>query len=486
VLLALYFLLQFALRVLVSGPSLELDEAEQVVLAQQLHWGYGSQPPLYTWLQTGAFALLGDQVVALALVKNLLLFGLYLLTFLAAREYAGEERPALVAAATLLLLPQIAWESQRDLTHSVLATAAAAATLYAGARLLRSGRTRHYLLFGACAGLGVLGKYNYAVFLLAFLLAALSLPQFRPRLLCRQALLALFVLLLLTSAHLLWMAGHVGDTLTQAGTFHSAARGTLLADYAQGLAALAKATAAFLGLLAVCHLLLCRKPAQTALPTDPFRTLLGRSLLLGLALCLVMVLGFRVTNFKDRWMQPLLFHAVIYLALRARPWLDRAAARRLLAAAGAVALLVLLALPGRTLLAGRLDDLNRFNAPWTALAGELRQAGFTGGSILAQDRWVGGNLLHQFPGSRARVPELPSIPAAAGPPWLIAWDATKRPALPAALQAQVQRSTGLDPSGLEPSYVSAPYRHAGHRRMRLGYLLLPAGSALPSVDRRLD
>lgn len=474
-LLALYFLLHATARVLISGPSLELDEAEQVILAQQLRWGYGSQPPLYTWLQTSAFALLGHQVLALAVVKNLLLFTLYLLTYRAAREYGASERVAMVAAATLLLLPQIAWESQRDLTHSVLATACAAATLNAGALLLRRGQTRHYLLLGLCAGLGVLAKYNYAVFLLAWLLAALSLPEFRLRLLRRESLLALLVFLLLVSPHALWVVRHVGDTLAQAGTFHSAAHGSLLVDYGRGLTALVKATAAFLGPLAVCYLLLCRRPPGTPTTPDPMRTVLGRSLLFGLGLCLLMVLGFRVTNFKDRWMQPLLFHAVIYGALRSRPWLDVAPARRLLTAAAVVALLVLTVLPGRTLLAGRLDDLNRFNAPWSSLGAELRQTGFRGGNIIAQDRWVGGNLLHLFPGSTTNVPELPLFRSRDRTPLLVVWDATRHEAMPAPLMELLLRSGVVAPEKQQPAFVSAPYRYAAHRRMRLGFLLLQDG-----------
>ena len=33
------------------SPALKWDEAEQILWTQQLAWGYGAQPPLYTWLQ---------------------------------------------------------------------------------------------------------------------------------------------------------------------------------------------------------------------------------------------------------------------------------------------------------------------------------------------------------------------------------------------------------------------------------------------------
>src|SRR5512145_2185867 len=86
-----YFLLHVVIRVLVSG-STELDEAEQVLLTQHLAWGYGSQPPLYTWLQSALFHLFGPGVFPLALLKNALLLSLYIFTFLTTREMTGEDR----------------------------------------------------------------------------------------------------------------------------------------------------------------------------------------------------------------------------------------------------------------------------------------------------------------------------------------------------------------------------------------------------------
>ena len=61
-----------AVRVAIS-PALKWDEAEQMLWSQQLRAGYGAQPPLYTWLQWGANALLGPSVLALALVKGVLM-----------------------------------------------------------------------------------------------------------------------------------------------------------------------------------------------------------------------------------------------------------------------------------------------------------------------------------------------------------------------------------------------------------------------------
>jgi len=121
--------------VTVAG-GVEKDEAEQLLWTQTLAWGYGPQPPLYSWLQWALFQLTGPTVVGLALLKNALLFATYAFTWAAARRLL-EPAPAALAAASLLLLPQVAWESQRDLTHTVLVTSAAAATLWLAIGLLQ-------------------------------------------------------------------------------------------------------------------------------------------------------------------------------------------------------------------------------------------------------------------------------------------------------------------------------------------------------------
>jgi 4-amino-4-deoxy-L-arabinose transferase-like glycosyltransferase len=72
VILTVYFLLHVLIRVLLS-PSTDLDESEQIVYGQELLLGYGPAPPLYTWLQLPFFAVFGQGVLALSLLKGVLL-----------------------------------------------------------------------------------------------------------------------------------------------------------------------------------------------------------------------------------------------------------------------------------------------------------------------------------------------------------------------------------------------------------------------------
>ncbi len=136
ILLGCYFSLHILLRVLISD-SLDYDEAEQALLGQWLLAGYTEQPPLYTWIQHALFALFGKNVFAVSLLKNSLLFLTYVFVFLTSREILKDTRTAILATCSLLLIPQIGWESQRDMTHTTLVVCAAAASLWQALRLVK-------------------------------------------------------------------------------------------------------------------------------------------------------------------------------------------------------------------------------------------------------------------------------------------------------------------------------------------------------------
>ena len=89
-------------RVAISS-GMKWDESEQILWAQSLALGYGPQPPLYTWLQWGANALLGPSVLALALVKGVLMILTLAFWLLAARIVMPAAWAPFAALGTLLL-----------------------------------------------------------------------------------------------------------------------------------------------------------------------------------------------------------------------------------------------------------------------------------------------------------------------------------------------------------------------------------------------
>lgn len=475
--LGLYFALHFLSRVLVSN-SAELDEAEQMLLTQHLSLGYGSQPPLYTWLLSGLFQLFGTGVATLVGLKNVLLFSTYLFVYKSALEVTGDEERSTVAMLSLLLIPQILWESQRDLTHSVMGTTLAAATLFVMLRLLKTGALRYYAAFGLCAGIGILSKYNYAFFLVALFAAGCSMRAFRPRLLNRRMLLSLLLLLIVATPHLYWLQDHMHKAMTDSGKFKMARSVGRIAAWGMGVGSLAKAVAAFLGALVSLYAIFFFRRASTeaeSAPPNDGVTLVRRTLAAGLLLCVTMILCFKVTSFKDRWMQPLLFITPLYLVTLQQGRFTLSRARGYLALCLVVAAVVLVMMPGHVVWGGRTGDFGRLNAPWDRLAAELRGTGFTGGVIVAQGRLVGGNLRLFFPQSLVVAPEAPPADVPQGKARLLVWDATDSDGLPEGLRAFASGRFATEQQlSAPPRYVEAPYRYASGRAMRLGFLPVPA------------
>jgi hypothetical protein len=315
----------------------------------------------------------------------------------------------------MLLLPQIGWESQRDLTHSVLVTTLAAATLYVVVLLLRRPRPLLYLALGVVAGLGVLAKYSYVAFVLALGLALLTGRDTRAVLLNPWILAAGAVALAIVMPHALWLLDHwrqaahgTVEKLGSQGAATRAGRGVL------GLGSLLLAVLEFTGLWALVMLAVFgrsiwhRPAALQGAERDATLPDLGRlwaryAIVLGVFFVGMVLVG-DVTKFKDRWMQPFLFMVpLIFFAcspqLARHPrlgWL-----RRILAG---VAILLFVLITLRTPVAawrGRFDELNY---PMPELARTLRQHGYDGrGTIFTSERVLGGALRLQFPEAHVRV-----------------------------------------------------------------------------------
>jgi len=249
--LLLYFAAHILLRTVVSS-SLESDEAEQVLFTQWLQGSYLSKPPLYTWLQIFFFEIFGTNVFALSLLKNSLLFSTYVFVFASARLLLKDTRLALLAALSLLLIPQISWESQRDLTHSILVTSLSAMSFYVVLRLLESQTRRHYLWLGISIGLGTLAKYNYAIFISAILITLLTYPKGRSALANQRAFITLAALLIIVLPYLLWVSSHFGTVASSLHDLDIGPRNFLI----KGSARLIYVSLMFLGPLCLIYLLL--------------------------------------------------------------------------------------------------------------------------------------------------------------------------------------------------------------------------------------
>jgi 4-amino-4-deoxy-L-arabinose transferase-like glycosyltransferase len=457
-----YFALN-ALLLGLSSPTAEWDHAEQLILSQFPALGYNSQPPFYTWLVQGLFALTGPSLPALLALKAVLLTLVVAGLAVAAQELGMTARQQWIAVLGLALIPQIVWEDQRNFTHTVLVVAVAAWTLVVVLRLARRPSWPGYLALGVLLALGALAKYNFGVFAVALLGAAATLPQPRQALLTWGFALSLLLAAALFAPHGLWALGApaaAGEGLHKLQMASGVGWGTL-SDLAAGLAAT-------LGpLVLLSPLVLRRRGAR--LPRAQGCRLLWRTAGLALGLVLALLLASGARDIKEHWLQPLIFYAPLLLACHAPP------AQRGGRAFAGIAMLVLaavsVALPGQALWANP-ERPSRLNAPYVALAAEMSAAGAAPALVLADTDPLAGNLRLAFPNAvvmsqRSFFPD--RLPAG---DWLLVGEHL------AVADSGFRRwlETRFGVMDLDLHRAEAPLYHLSDQTMALDWALLPAAT----------
>ncbi len=403
--LALYFLLHLLIRIGLSD-SLELDEAEAVFHSQRLALGYGSQPPLYNWLQWLFVSAFGLELFSLALLKNLLLLATYLCTWFLARPLIGVHA-ATAASMSLILFPQIGWESQRDLTHSVLVTCLASATLWCYFALLRKPVRSRFAMLGLLVGLGLMAKYSFAIFAGGLAASSYLVKEHRAIVWNRRLLLGIAVAMAVVLPHGLWLLQHFETAA--AGTLQKMAEGTrddgYLHNVLRGAVSLSLATLAFAWLVALVYALASRPwwrqvAFRPRTPQARFFLCLYASFL---ALLLVVVLTGEVGKVKDRWLQPLLFSLPVALFVLTPEFPARPLLARIGKACAAMALAILLLIPLRVLVGPMLGKHVRQHLPFPELAAELAQRFPQVRTVVADGTLLAGNLHFQHPAWRTTL-----------------------------------------------------------------------------------
>ncbi|MEO0729913.1 MAG: glycosyltransferase family 39 protein, partial [Pseudomonadota bacterium] len=204
VLLVLFATL-FALRQL--SPHLDIDEAHFYAPGQlAFAWGYdGSQPPLFNWLLSSAYWLTGgDLVVAVSALRFTLNFIAWALTFVLVVKATGRHDLGLLAVAALALMPQVIWQMQITLAHSVLVHTAAVASLYALYLAVTRGTLASYATLGLALSAGILAKYSFLVALVLCGVAVASHTVTRQRLRAAGIAVMSAVIVAVTAPHALW------------------------------------------------------------------------------------------------------------------------------------------------------------------------------------------------------------------------------------------------------------------------------------------
>ncbi len=484
-----YIAVHFGLRFGLS-PTLGLDDAAQAVLAQDLLWGYRfRQPPLYTWVTWAAFRIFGVGLFALTLVKYLFMFAGYAFLYAAARNILKEDRLAALTLFSYGLIYVFAYFAHHDLTHSIAVGTMIAAALHAITRIVERGSWLDYGYLGVACGLGLLSKYNFAIFLAAVALAAFAAPGIRRCVLNRKIWLTVAVSASLISTYLIWIyESQYSFTALAASVTHAGGNGAYGAVVARGLTKLAGALIEFpMPFLLIAALILPGLVWPVKVWTSNlqgYRRFLGIAMLVGVVILVLSVVLLGSTKFKGRWMHPVWMALPIYLF--AGITVQQLSVKRIRAYLGVILAVSVLALAARVVadyVHPTACNACRSFLPFSALAEEIRASGFTRGIIVADTDHLAGNLLMHFPTSRVDSVKksLNLIPP--GPvnnQCLIVWRGDSE-SIPSAVRAHAKRTLSLEePPLLRTGRANAGLVNAEHRRVAFSFALIEdaAGNCL--------
>lgn len=411
-----YGLVHSALRLAVSH-NLAVDDIKSNLYTQTLELGYvDKQPPLYEWMLWGVQQFTGPTLPSFLILKYGLLTATLALLYLVAKRLFADERWAVLAGLSPLMLYQIAWNLHEGVTQTMALICAVAATMWAFMRLAEHGRASDYLLFGLTAGLGLLTKYNFAAFLFILLACASLQPVLRARLLDRRFLLSLGMSGAVVAPVVYWFVTQGHDLVAlYRSSIAPMAEKNWLAARAIGLAKTAWAPFGFLFPLIV--IVLCfpgmlrealasvragLKPRHWERAERDWRLLLLHMTLGGFIVLAFGALATGATHYLERYMHPFFLLTPLWLLTlveRTGP-----SGRRLGILTAILAGATLLVVPVRTY--GLLETLAghcrkcRIAVPYETLVAALRERGFQSGTIIAATREDAGNLRRFFPAAR--------------------------------------------------------------------------------------
>lgn len=467
-LLAGYFLLEFAVR-LTMPYGLRFDESQQALFSQWLTLGYDSQPPLYNWIQTLTVSAFGLSLAAISIVKNVILFLVYVSYYRLAREILSDKLFAAIATLSLLTIPQLFWEAQRDLTHTVMQLLTINLFLYGIARTLKAPSAGAYIFTGIALGLGMLSKYNFVLLAAAAIVAVLMRPQGRARVFDKRLLLTLLFAALIFLPHGLWLIHNLdiasGRTLgimeqdAPKGVFSKLVKGPL--EFVKLVVVICAPT------LAVYALVFGRTFFGSLRQSNEWTRFFDVLFVVIGLLVLVLIVTIGMTALRDRWLLPFLFLMPIYLCLKMELAGVKAAdfCRRFVYIPLVMMLVIPALLLARVVFPTLFGSYDHYNTPYPAFVRQVVAAEGKRPGLVLTDTWLPGGNLH------LQLPDVPTMSLffgnlkadyqwTADRPILVAWrPGPNDAAMPAMLTSWLHDTLGPQYATPDIRLMDLPYIH---------------------------
>lgn len=198
----------------VTAPNQTLDALEMVGWGTQWQWGYYKHPPLPAWIAQAVTLIFGNSNLPLyataALASSICLWSVFVL----GRRIVGEFS-AVVAAFALEASHYFSYSSV-EFNNNVVSRAMAALAMVFVYKALRTQKWNAWFLSGVFIGLGLLAKYDVAIFALSLLVYALIDTNARRHWATAGPYIMLFAALVVSGPHWVWALANDFPTLRYA------------------------------------------------------------------------------------------------------------------------------------------------------------------------------------------------------------------------------------------------------------------------------
>ncbi|WP_273726503.1 glycosyltransferase family 39 protein [Brucella gallinifaecis] len=465
-----YFIFQAILVTVVSNGA-GLDDAEQLANIGYLDWGYGgSQPPLYTWVTNLAASVLGTSMLTLQIVKFGMLASLFLSVFGGMRLLGFSRLVASASMLGLFLVPQIGWESQRALTHSIAGTAGCGWAFLAFAWHMRARNAVSAAALGITMAAAMLGKFNASLFVLMLIITGLSVAEYRKILLSKFSLVTIAAFAICFTPTALWMLAHKSSVVARSGKLQIGASGNFFSDRLHGIESFIGAAFLFsivvVAVAGIISLLHSAKRTPAAKPFTSGEVFMRRLLVVGIVIVFAGVLVAGVSNIKDRWLQPVLFLAPAVIACLFAQYRRNSRALQEFAALGVIVALIVPPVLAYYLTYGA-GNPPYGQLDYHGLYEQMRKDGnFT--TILTDNAQIAGNFRLFDPSIEVIHPETPYGASHASKPVLVMWfgDATPNKSI-----SSLMREANITPPDTGINTVNIIYRTRPDTHLTVSYFL---------------
>jgi len=440
-----YLLIHFIIRMGFS-QTLQVDDAEQAVHAQQLILGYPfPQPPLYSWLSWLLFQVFGTGLFSLTLLKYTLTGGTFWLTWLSSGYLFRHNQTRWLALGAFLLMPSFAWHMHQGFTHTILLGFAIALSFHATLRLHHTPNPTNLLYLGTALAIGIMAKYSFLLFAILLLLSMLSIPSFRMLLTGKNILLITLPFLLITTPHFSWLAQHHQEVFGAIDNKLQITQENTLWNRLQSLGNFTTAAIAFVTPFVFFYLITSWKQLFSSIrQPSPQIQLLNRFYLLLIIITVSLALFMSMPHFKVRWFHPLMMLFPFWLLgkIEGTNPLSKTKIRWIILPTAILTITIIAVRLIQVTLGPEWGHYSRLNRPIMETITQLPSHLTSSAHLVTQDGFLGAHLLSRYPDNwiTVQTTNYRNFPNTLPSSCLLLWD-NDSPTPPPPTNLSIQRGT---------------------------------------------